>query len=334
MDTIELILPQPGAEVSLRTEEQKNFDFSPDRLKFHEPEIEPNKTDNTTPSPVIFKWSGAAKAEVELSETPDFSEIKTYPGRSNVRVFNLIPGKKYYWRVRSKESLSETRDFTIANELPRVLYIPELTNVRDCGIWQISGNRRRKPGMIYRGGQLEPWTHLPHGNGLNAEGKKVWKELQIKTDLDLRSDGESVWEENEVSYQKLPSTAYATWQETGIFSPEAKEKVRRIFTLFADETAYPVYMHCAGGGDRTGTIAFLLGAMLGMDYNDLINDYEYSNLSVSGERCRFSKVWKAFEEKLNEYAPGEPVRNQVVNYLKSCGITQETQNKIAEILTE
>ena len=93
-------------------------------------------------------------------------------------------------------------------------------------------------------------------------------------------------------------------------------------------------MHCAGGGDRTGTIAFLLGAMLGMDYNDLINDYEYSNLSVSGERCRFSKVWKAFEEKLNEYAPGEPVRNQVVNYLKSCGITQETQNKIAEILTE
>ena len=35
--------------------------------------------------------------------------------------------------------------------------------------------------------------------------------------------------------------------------------------------------------------------------DDLITDYEYSNLSVSGERCRFSKVWKAFEEKLNEY---------------------------------
>jgi hypothetical protein len=320
--------------VSLRTEEQKNFDSSPDRLKFHEPEIEPNKTDNTTPSPVIFKWSGAAKAEVELSETPDFTETKKYSGLGSARAFNLIPGKKYYWRVKCGENSSEIRDFTIANELPRVLYIPELTNVRDCGGWQLSGNRRRKFGMIYRGGQLEVWTHLPHGNGLNAQGKKVWHELQIKTDLDLRSDGESVFAENEVAYQKLPSTAYATWQETGIFSPEAKEQVRKIFALFADETAYPLYMHCAGGGDRTGTIAFLLGAMLGMDYNDLINDYEYSNLSVSGERCRFSKVWKAFEEKLNEYAPGKPVRNQVINYLKSCGVTQEIQNKIAEILTE
>ena len=334
MDTIKLTFPEAGAEVSLRTEDQKKFDTSPERAKFHEPELEPNKTDGTIPFPVIFKWQGVTKAEVDLSETPDFTETKKYSGRGSARAFNLIPGKKYYWRVKCGENSSEIRDFTIANELPRVLYIPELTNVRDCGGWQLSGNRRRKFGMIYRGGQLEVWTHLPHGNGLNAQGKKVWHELQIKTDLDLRSDGESVFAENEVAYQKLPSTAYATWQETGIFSPEAKEQVRKIFALFADETAYPLYMHCAGGGDRTGTIAFLLGAMLGMDYNDLINDYEYSNLSVSGERCRFSKVWKAFEEKLNEYAPGEPVRNQVVNYLKSCGITQETQNKIAEILTE
>lgn len=334
MDTIKLTFPEAGAEVSLRTEDQKNFDSSPDRLKFHEPEIEPNKTDGTIPYPVIFKWSGVTKAEVELSETQDFAEIKTYPGRNNVRVFNLIPGKKYYWRVRNGENLSEIRSFTISNELPRMLYIPELTNVRDCGGWQLAGNRRRKFGMLYRGGQLEPWTHLPHGNGLDAEGKKVWHELKIKTDIDLRSDGEAVWEEKKVSYQKLPSTAYATWQETGIFSPEAKEQIRKIFTLLADETAYPAYMHCAGGGDRTGTVAFLLGAMLGMDYNDLINDYEYSNLSVSGERNRFSKVWKAFEEKLNEYAPGKSVRIQVVNYLKSCGITEEIQSRISEILTE
>ena len=127
-----------------------------------------------------------------------------------------------------------------------MLYLPELTNVRDCGGWQLAGNRSRKFGMIYRGGQLEPWTALPHGNGLDLQGRKVWHELNIKTDLDLRSDGDSFFAEEEVSYKKLPSTAYATWQETGIFSEEAKEQVRKIFELFTDETAYPLYMHCTG----------------------------------------------------------------------------------------
>lgn len=334
MDKIELLAPENGAEVSLRTADQKKFDFSPERAVFHEPELEPNKNDGTIPAPVILKWQEGVKAEAELSETPDFADAVKYSGRGCARVFNLIPGKTYYWRVRKDETLSETGFFTVLKELPRMLYLPELTNVRDCGGWQLAGKRSRKFGMIYRGGQLEPWTALPHGNGLNLQGRKVWHELNIKTDLDLRSDGDSFFAEEEVSYKKLPSTAYATWQETGIFSEEAKEQVRKIFELFADETAYPLYMHCTGGGDRTGTIAFLLGTMLGMSEDDLINDYEYSNLSVSGERCRFSKVWKAFRAKLEEFAPGEPVRTQVINYLKSCGITEETQNKIANILTE
>ena len=112
------------------------------------------------------------------------------------------------------------------------------------------------------------------------------------------------------------------------------EQIRKICEFFADETVYPVYMHCMGGGDRTGTIAFLLGAMLGMSDEDLINDYEYSNLSVSGERCRCSVVWKAFMEKLNEFAPGGTIQTQVINYLEKCGVTEELRKKITTILTE
>ena len=37
MDKIELLAPENGAEVSLRTADQKKFDFSPERAVFHEP---------------------------------------------------------------------------------------------------------------------------------------------------------------------------------------------------------------------------------------------------------------------------------------------------------
>ena len=113
-----------------------------------------------------------------------------------------------------------------------------------------------------------------------------------------------------------------------------QEQIRKIFELFADETAYPIYMHCQGGGDRTGTLAFLLGAVLGMSYDDLITDYEFSNLSVSGERIRYSTVWSKFEKRLKEFAPGDTVQVQAVNYLHQCGISDELLEKIRFILTE
>lgn len=334
MNTAEITVPECDAVVSLKTVFQKDFDKDPHRLTVHTLELEPRRTDESLPAPVSFSWQEAVKAELFLSETPDFNEPMRFWGKGHVRVFNLLPGREYYCKLLYNGNFSEVRRFSIASELPRQIYLPELTNVRDCGGWPLANGRVRKFGMIYRGGQLEPWTTLHHGSAINAQGSKMWLDLNIKTDLDLRRDGEACLPETAVSYKKLPTTAYATWQETGIFSPETMEEIRKIFDFFSDETVYPVYMHCAGGGDRTGTIAFLLGAMLGMDYDDLIDDYEYSNLSLSGERSRYSKVWLAFEEKLKEYAPGESIQTCVVNYLKSCGVTEDMQRKIAKILTE
>ena len=330
----EITAPALDAVLSLKTSVQKNFDTDPHRLEPHDSDPTPNRVDETMPDSVSIAWKEAVKAEILLSETESFDTFKSFYGRGSVRIFNLLPGRTYFYKLLYNGKYSETRKFAIANELPRQIYLPELTNVRDCGGWLLDNGKRRKFNMIFRGGQLEPWTGLPHGSSLNAQGEKAWIDLKIKTDLDLRGDGEAVLPEEITSYKKLPSTAYATWQETGIFSPQTMAQTRKIFEFFSDETVYPVYMHCAGGGDRTGTIAFLLGAMLGMGYDDLITDYEYSNLSVSGERCRHSKVWRAFEEKLKEFAPGEPVKTQVINYLHACGISSDTLAKIADILTE
>ena len=134
-------------------------------------------------------------------------------------------------------------------------------------------------------------------------------------------------------YEKISMSAYATWGEHGIFTDVQQKNVRKVFDILADETAYPIYFHCAGG-DRTGTIAFLLEAMLGLDEESLVTEYELSNLSVSGERHRFTEVWTKFMEKLETYVPGGTRKEQVVAFLKTCGVTDETMNKICALLLE
>ena len=332
MDTV-FTEPAVDAVVSLKTPEQLAFYTDSHRLQFHEADPEPNRNDGSTPLPVRFRWRASGRGEVLISEKSDFSFAMRFGGTGDVRVYNLLPGKVYYYCLECSGSRSEVRSFSIACELPRQICMPDVTNVRDCGGWMLASGRRYKFNMLFRGGEMEPWTVLPHGCGVNAQGEKVWRELKIKTDLDLRHDGFAYYGSEDVAYCKIPSSAYATWQEKGIFAPDKMEQIRKIFELFADETAYPIYMHCQGGGDRTGTIAFLLGAMLGMSYDDLITDYEYSNLSVSGERSRHSTVWRAFENKLQKFAPGGTIQQQVKKYLECCGVTAAIQEKITFLLT-
>ena len=331
---LEILLPDDGAIISLHTPEQQAFFQDHSRFIPHDADPTPNKLDKTAPMPVIIKWRASGWATLKISEQADLSNAEVYRGLNDCRVYNLLPGKKYYFQLQSGDSISEVRSFTIALELPRVINLPDMTNIRDCGGWSLDNGKHYKFNMLYRGAQFEPWTVLPHGCAINAEGEKLLQKLQIRTELDLRADGEDFLQSDKIMYRKIPSTAYASWQEHGIFAPEAMEQMRKIFLLLSDKLVYPLYFHCQGGGDRTGTLAFLLGAVLGMSYEDLLTDYEFSNLSVSGERIRHSVVWKAFEERLKTFAPNGTVQEQAVNYLHQCGVDDRLLDKIRENLTE
>ena len=331
---VEIIAPLDGETAMLHTPKQRAFFSDPSRLIPHEADPKPNESDNTSPMPVRFRWKAPGRAILRVSLNPDLSDCMEYSGINDYRLYNLLPGRKYYFQLQCGDAFSEIRSFATAMELPRVIHWPDMTNIRDCGGWQLANGKRYKFNMLFRGAQFEPWTVLMHGCGINAEGKRLLEELKIRTELDLRLDGENFYASESMNYCKIPSTAYATWQEHGVFAPEAMENMRKIFELLADEQVYPVFFHCQGGGDRTGTLAFLLGAVLGMSYDDLITDYEFSNLSVSGERIRYSTVWTRFEERLKTFAPGGSVQQQAENYLRQCGVTDIVLEKIRANLTE
>jgi protein tyrosine/serine phosphatase len=56
--------------------------------------------------------------------------------------------------------------------------------------------------------------------------------------------------------------------------------VKTIFDLLANETAYPVVVHCAGGRDRTGVTIALLLRTLGVDDATIAADYALTDLAM------------------------------------------------------
>ena len=347
---IQLTEPQDQAKVSFLSKEQKAFFNDPKRFKPHTPVVEPRKTDLTLPVPADFVWeANTEKSALQISDRKDFKTLirqvegkgrKLKDGRMRFRakIANLEHGRKYCWRVTAGKKFSDVRTFTVADEQPRWVSVPKVTNVRDLGGWKTVSGKRIRQGMLFRGGQFDPpWTNQPGGSKITPAGREVlFEELKIHTELDLRGKSASALS-GIPRYELIPFSAYATWggpQGQGIFSDAMRPQVKKIFELFADRSAYPLYFHCQGGGDRTGTVAFLLENMLGVNEADCLNDYELSNLSVSGERTRYSEVWTKFMEKLETIVPGGSRQEQVCAFLRQCGVTEAMQKKIRSILLE
>ncbi|MBO4512954.1 MAG: tyrosine-protein phosphatase [Victivallales bacterium] len=331
----QLLVPADGAVLPLQTSAQKAMLASRRRFVPHKPNITPRKRDLTTPLGVVFRWKGGA-GELQLCQDAAFEQPLRYRGNGCCTVCNLLPGSLWYWRVMfNNGQRSEIRFFTIEDALPVFLHLEGLSNVRDLGGWRTNDGRLIRSRMLIRGCQFEPKGTLDFR--FTEAGKATYfGELGVRTELDLRGLEEGRETLVHPGYRRIhiPSSAYATWAQEGIFSAEQKETMKRIFTLLCDENVYPLYFHCAGGGDRTGTLAFLIETLLGVSLEDALTDYEYSNLSISGERSRFSQVFTAFLAKLETYAPGKGIQCQVRAYLRDCGVSSVAMHKLRSLLLE
>jgi hypothetical protein len=121
---------------------------------------------------------------------------------------------------------------------------------------------------------------------------------------------------------------------TGAFSYQ--EEMRQAIALCAKEEIYPIYVHCSAGRDRTGTMLFILGALLGVEEDALYADYELTYLSVNtyepgvltGHES-FLKFKGMFDE-----CGGTTLQEKAENYCKLIGVTEEEIQAIRSILLE
>jgi len=273
---------------------------------------------------------GITNSTFELSTNYDFKNAKTYNLTTNSITFeNLFVGTNYFYRITFKNPQGQTgyKLGIIATEkTPRMLNIDGALNTRDIGGWQTSVNI--KQGMVIRGTEIDG---LVIGQTATEKGLNALKEMGIAMDVDLRSTmlGEPVLTTPIEGAGKLyfNINMYKT-----TLTSEYDAEMKRLFTEFAKPSNYPMYIHCAYGCDKTGTMCFLLEAVLGTSLTELAIEYEFSNLYAS-QLDREYPAFITFLEALDAYS-GSTIQEKVISYLLSIGVTEAQIQSIKDILLE
>ena len=152
-------------------------------------------------------------------------------------------------------------------------------NVRDLGGWKVDDGHIAY-GKLYRGAKLS--------SRMSDNSKDIFlNQLGISLDLDLRGIKDSEAKVGPVvdgaDYLKFP-VEKNLGRGTGNTQELYQEAIRAIIGYLGQGKA--VYFHCAGGADRTGTLAFLIEALVGVSESDLSKDYELTTFAGTNKRLR------------------------------------------------
>ncbi len=197
-----------------------------------------------------------------------------------------------------------------ANGSPRMIQSASTYNVRDLGGWSCDGGTV-KYGKLYRGGLL------------STEDKSTFVDfLKVTDNLDLRWDSEVTGTSSvlgaSVSYKHINGCWYGNHYNSNL-----KDEVKYVIDIVNNGGV--LYFHCAGGADRTGTLAMILEAILGVSQSDIDKDYEltcfYAGVQTDeSARRRNEHDWKSLIQFFDNYA-GDTLQDRVVDYLVKQGIS-------------
>ena len=295
---------------------------------------------------------------------------------------NLEVGETYHWKVWSNVKCTKTvscgstlrgtrphgaghgpaaqasavATFRTDAQPPRWIALEgRVKNVRDLGGWRTRDGRRVRQGMAFRGQALNDNSvdgETAGRNRLTVEDVAYLKgTLGIRTDLDLRSPAEIADLRRSplgagVNYINRASPCYkaifsADGKGSGL-ADEGKKTMADNFRVFCDRKNYPIFFHCIGGADRTGSLAYVLNAVLGVERHDLEVDWEStfypSPLTEVAARVAKGPFWRAkehFDRGFSRYGNADtPWNDRVVLYLLDCGVTKEEIERFRAIMLE
>ena len=179
-----------------------------------------------------------------------------------------------------------------------------------------------------------PDGFVPGASRINDANRSLWLDtLGIRTDIDLRSEGEVRGMEGSplgptVAWVNVSSSAYAGMQEERGRIPFSK-----VFRVFLDPANYPIDFHCIAGQDRTGAVAFILNALLGVEEEELWLDWEATAFWNPSPHFNHAKLFDHLVRGFDRF-PGETIRERVEAYVRSIGFTDDDIATLRGILLE
>ena len=259
---------------------------------------------------------------------------------------------KYYYRAATSEaglSAAKVYNITSTAQAPRVLSVPDVLNFRDIGGWEstLVPGAKINQGMYFRCAQLDAAQGTTKSCLDSAGlGLQALKELGIKLDIDMRDKG------NQPNSGNGPSkTSTTDWpiDFLSVAVPSGSEPVRweggtyqgtdiaaqyvKIFNALAHCDEKPAMLHCTYGADRTGIATFFLESLLGMNMEDMIVDYLWTQFA-KGRNVKIDEAdgaeFPQWVSKTNA-CEGATFADKMENHLESFGIEHSTLERIREI---
>ena len=275
---------------------------------------------------------------------------------------NLEVARRYYWRVTLRnrckkwncgprcscvESKTVTRSsvgtFMTEDQAPRWIAIEgRVRNFRDLGGWHTQDGRRVRQGMIFRSTGLNDNSATGEAKGrnrMNVEDVKYMRDtLGIRSDLDLRSTGETADLAESPLGAGIKFVRHSSSCYEGIFRDDGKAKMAANFRHLCDRKNYPVIMHCIGGADRTGSLAYVLNGVLGVSRHDIEVDWESTFYPRIPDRNPDPNFWcreSHFNKGFSKYGKdGDSWTRRIELYLLDCGVTEAEIATFRSIMLE
>ena len=263
---------------------------------------------------------------------------------------NALLDTKYYYRAATSEAgLASAKVYNITStaQAPRVVYVPDVLNFRDIGGWEstLVPGAKVNQGLYFRCAQLNGAAGSTTSK-LDSAGKGLaaLKELGIKCDIDMRDSY------NQPSNGVSPANT-ADWPFTFVSAavPSGSEPVRweggtyqgtnianqyiTIFNALNNCDNEPALLHCTYGADRTGIVTFFLEALIGMNMEDMIKDYLWTQFTQGRNVKILESEGAEFPQWVSktEACEGATFADKMENHLISFGIEKAKLEHIREI---
>jgi len=261
--------------------------------------------------PVKIAWRGPADAVylVNVCREGGQSQIFCVSNRTDAYLANLELDSKFSWSVRQAGSFDKVSAcFVSEAKGPRLLMADGVRGLRDIGGWKTPDGRKVRQNRIFRSAALRTPARRVTANGVAT----LRTDFGIRTHIDLRTfvgDGTTGGSclGKDIRWYSVPFFSGNRIDQVA----HGREPFARVFSLLQNEKNYPVLLECANGNERSGTMAFLLNGLLGVNEEDLRRDWSASLVLLSDLLAYVNSL------------PGATLAERIESYARRCGITAE-----------
>ena len=300
----------------------------------------------STPEQTELSWEFTAPEGYEVknftlvfSQNMDLSDPYTVQGTKDpsIKFYNSFLGTNYFKIVANFTSgdtqSSDVKAFKVTEQAPRNLFVGNMPNCRDMGGRTTVAGGKIKQGLIYR----TSGSKFDNGTPSDDEAKDILKNtLRVKTEINVANsttnnvdlDGTKV----ENAYMAYGSVPYSNLARNSV-------RIRQVMDILAEEDNYPVFYHCRIGTDRTGITGIMINGLLGVPFNEAIQDYGFSNFAPIDNQRYPGKTPDNNGDDIKKYIdellalPGANFQEQVYLALRMIGVPAAKLDKIIDIMT-